>query len=579
MATTDDKTPSHASNVYLFKNGYGMIVKTFEFPSSKAQDGKPLELLDPPSNPVHGTFWIQSLSNNTSIGSIRTKKTHKLVDKECWTVEDLVQANVGQDVQLLVTDFTSNNTGEWISGKIKSIKRMQQVSDDEDTNDVNFERTSTGVYPSTAPPVPHASYIPTIQPTVSTPLPKVQLGNLVLLETTDNGLLALSLSNVKSIRGVSLKTIYQRKIFKNCLSIEYKNESGSNDTGLMKYLTFGITWAPSYNLVLLSSEDPSIKRLRLSSKAVILNDIENMNVDNLFCIVGFPNVSKFASVVDPIISGEDVKAFLDRLKQCEVESSRSHHYGNANIMSNSVMMQQTVMPISSTGNNGPSDSQQDSGVDDLHLYEFKNVLLQKKERLMLPIFDIEIPYKDVYHCKIDATRTENIFYGHDEKKDFEEVWHSVEFENISNFVWTTAPIVITKGQLEQQFIGQDKLTYTLKGSTTFVNLTKALDVRVQLDEKVTVTNSKQFTLFRVHYQTDQIDGKILVMNYKSEEVVVVITATLMGKMNNYSIAPKKDAIKADNNVANQRHDIQWEVNIKPKQTLEIKYVRSFNKRV
>ncbi|CAF5100115.1 unnamed protein product, partial [Rotaria sp. Silwood1] len=429
------------------------------------------------------------------------------------------------------------------------------------------------------PPVPHASYIPTIQPTVSTPLPKVQLGNLVLLETTDNGLLALSLSNVKSIRGVSLKTIYQRKIFKNCLSIEYKNESGSNDTGLMKYLTFGITWAPSYNLVLLSSEDPSIKRLRLSSKAVILNDIENMNVDNLFCIVGFPNVSKFASVVDPIISGEDVKAFLDRLKQCEVESSRSHHYGNANIMSNSVMMQQAVMPISSTGNNGPSDSQQDSGVDDLHLYEFKNVLLQKKERLMLPIFDIEIPYKDVYHCKIDATRTENIFYGHDEKKDFEEVWHSVEFENISNFVWTTAPIVITKGQLEQQFIGQDKLTYTLKGSTTFVNLTKALDVRVQLDEKVTVTNSKQFTLFRVHYQTDQIDGKILVMNYKSEEVVVVITATLMGKMNNYSIAPKKDAVKADNNVANQRHDIQWEVNIKPKQTLEIKYVRSFNKRV
>ncbi|CAF4414189.1 unnamed protein product, partial [Rotaria magnacalcarata] len=69
------------------------------------------------------------------------------------------------------------------------------------------------------------------------------------------------------------------------------------------------------------------------------------------------------------------------------------------------------------------------------------------------------------------------------------VWHSVEFDNVSDFVWTTAPIVITKGQLEQQFIGQDKLTYTLKGLTTFVNLTKALDVRVQLDEKVSSTNS------------------------------------------------------------------------------------------
>ena len=35
------------------------------------------------------------------------------------------------------------------------------------------------------------------------------------------------------------------------------------------------------------------------------------------------------------------------------------------------------------------------------------------------------------------------------------------------------------------------------------------------------------------------------MNYKSEEVVVVINISLMGKMSNYSIAPKKDAIKAN----------------------------------
>ena len=64
MTTADSKTPTHASNVYLFKNGYGMIVKTFEFPPNKGND-QPVELLDPPSNPVHGTFWIQSFSNNS----------------------------------------------------------------------------------------------------------------------------------------------------------------------------------------------------------------------------------------------------------------------------------------------------------------------------------------------------------------------------------------------------------------------------------------------------------------------------------------------------------------------------------
>jgi hypothetical protein len=140
-------------------------------------------------------------------------------------------------------------------------------------------------------------------------------------------------------------------------------------------------------------------------------------------------------------------------------------------------------------------------------------------------------------------------------------------------------VVITKGVEEQQFIGQDKLTYTLKGSTTFVNLTKALDVRVQLDEKVLNAPPTRLTLFRANYQTDQIEGKIVVMNYKQEEVVAVLNLSLMGKMSNYSVAPKKDTIKVNENVANQQHDIQWEVKVKPKQTLEIRYVRSFNRRI
>ena len=78
------------------------------------------------------------------------------------------------------------------------------------------------------------------------PVVQTKAGDLLLFETTDNGLLALPLSSVRSVRSAILKTTYEQKVFKNCLSICYKNDSGSDDTGLMKYLTFGITWAPSY---------------------------------------------------------------------------------------------------------------------------------------------------------------------------------------------------------------------------------------------------------------------------------------------------------------------------------------------
>jgi hypothetical protein len=65
MATTVSQTTARALNVYLFKNGYGMFVKTFEFPPNKDNNNKPIELIDPPSNPVHGTFWIQTISPNS----------------------------------------------------------------------------------------------------------------------------------------------------------------------------------------------------------------------------------------------------------------------------------------------------------------------------------------------------------------------------------------------------------------------------------------------------------------------------------------------------------------------------------
>ncbi|CAF1359683.1 unnamed protein product [Rotaria magnacalcarata] len=87
MTTTNTKTPAHASNVYLFKNGYGMIVKTFEFPPSEGNHSKSIELLDPPSNPVHGTFWIQPLSNN-----IRSKSNNRLKF---------------QTIQSIIDDFTT----------------------------------------------------------------------------------------------------------------------------------------------------------------------------------------------------------------------------------------------------------------------------------------------------------------------------------------------------------------------------------------------------------------------------------------------------------------------------------------
>jgi hypothetical protein len=69
---------------------------------------------------------------------------------------------------------------------------------------------------------------------------------MIIFERANNEIIALPLKSILSIRGKNLKRTLPKNTTKNCLSINYKNESNTNGQGLMKYLTFGIAWVPSY---------------------------------------------------------------------------------------------------------------------------------------------------------------------------------------------------------------------------------------------------------------------------------------------------------------------------------------------
>lgn len=95
--------------------------------------------------------------------------------------------------------------------------------------------------------------------------------------------------------------------------------------------------------------------------------------------------------------------------------------------------------------------------DDLHFYRFKNVSLPQKERIYLPMFDATLPYKDIYHCNVDTNHYTGRWHSSNPKQGNQDVWHAIEFANNTKNVWTTAPVMLTKGDA---FIGQDLLTYT-----------------------------------------------------------------------------------------------------------------------
>jgi hypothetical protein len=147
--------------------------------------------------------------------------------------------------------------------------------------------------------------------------------------------------------------------------------------------------------------------LRLSLKCVILNDIEDIKVENLSCIVGHPNLSTYTHITDSVFSTKSTKEFLDELNGSGSSSSYSSHSKNHQYTSNRFNLQMnSPRDVMKSSDDEDDDRKQDTN-DDFHLYKFQHVLLEKDERLSLPIFDMQVPYKDVYHCEIDPENQSN----------------------------------------------------------------------------------------------------------------------------------------------------------------------------
>ncbi|CAF1618875.1 unnamed protein product, partial [Didymodactylos carnosus] len=285
------------------------------------------------------------------IKSICNKKTKKLIEKPCLTIQNFLEANENQpDVELLINLTTANNSLQWVRGTIKSI---QNSSSSSSNTLVVFEET---------------------------------------FDLNNHRLNVLPLANILSLRrNNNLKTTYHDYEIANCLSIDYQSSISEKDThtvgkGQMKYLTHGLTWAPSYNLTL----SEQTKQCYLQAKTIILNDIENLQIEQLSCLVGYSNITKFSHLTDPLIGQQTVDTFIHQLKPNY--SARQHVLeSNSNKISN-----RSQMLVKAEQQDGGDDNNH----NDLFLYNFKNILLMKNERLVLPIFNLELQYKDVYQCQI-----------------------------------------------------------------------------------------------------------------------------------------------------------------------------------
>jgi len=528
----------HSAKAVLFKNGVGMVKGLVDVPV--LADGSTVgEFLieTPPISPVHGSFWVEPLGSSCEVLSVNTKTSFKSLKRKCESIWDLLAVNIGNEVDLYVKD---NDQIEKVTGELVSVPK-QKVQRSLDSPPVFLNAHSPG---------------------------------LVLLNTSKTTL-ALPLSSIKRVECKGdLKTEgFTQQEKGNTLQIKYSQtetpEEGHHSVAIT-YLTRGLTWAPSYKLIIDEGDD---KTASLKAKAVILNDKETLELSELACVAGFPHIM-FENTETPLSKKDSVDAFLRSLSSGGTTPTRSR------VTSNRMVMQQQVMSnfASNSFDVSNTSSMQTSDAEDHHYYEWKDVLLTHQERVYLPMFDSSFEYSDVYRCDIDGNQSGvNNYNGEDD--DLQDVWHAVQFKNNTDLTWTTAPVVSFKGQ---KFVSQDMVKYTPPGETSTINLTKALNVKVvfkeETDNKQSSNSRSLVTIMGNNYQRYTINGKLALLNYKSETVTIKIKIeNMQGDLESATMEPISNVEKPRRDVTNAQRSVCWETDVEPGQTIEIGFTRTILK--
>jgi hypothetical protein len=208
--------------------------------------------------------------------------------------------------------------------------------------------------------------------------------------------------------------------------------------------------------------------------------------------------------------------------------------------------------------------------EDLFLYHKEKISIKKGERAYYPIFFDEVDYKHIYEWEIpDTINVDPRGYQRSEqqKKEKEQVWHSVKLSNSTKYPWTTAPAFVVSGWKP---LAQDTLNYTPRNAKTNLKLTVATDVKHDRHE-YEIDRQRDVRIYNHNYDLVTVKGELSIKNHKNKEITMEIKKRLTGEATEASHKGKIEKVAEGLRGVNQNSSISWEIPLKPGEEINVTY--------
>jgi len=520
------RTETRLKRIALFKNGLGFFVREGTLSTSQGT-----VLVGPFAAPAHGTFWV-SCPRTTGLTSVVAREIKVKGDPiPAREVAELLRANIGKKVAVADTD---------VVGTIVGFAPDRQAS-----------------------PTPRGDYGIGGGGQIEGVAPWGR-GEYVLIKT-DKGIVALSPYSISRVTFLSDKIESEWR--PEVSAAELRAELASPKEGdwlSVSYLAKGITWAPSY---LIDISDA--KQARLSAKAEVVNEAEDLKGTHVDLITGFPNL-KFADVLDPMARKMDLASFLQALGGAGARPA-------AGVMTQSVIFNRAMEGGGFAGADEPWSIEYGAAAagrtaEDLFLYPVENVTLAKGETGYYPLFTQTVPYREFYQWEIPdyIDRSDSYRQPSPEAPQPETVWHSIRLTNATGMPLTTAPAEIVK---DGQLLGQDVLNYTAASekASTVVKITQAVSVKAEQTETESSRERDAVTLYGAHFDRVTLQGTLRVANYQDKAISLEVKKTLSGDVKSSSPKATDVTLARGLQSMNPTHELTWTIALEPNGSEEVKY--------
>ena len=512
-----------AKNIAVFKNGLGFFMREG---TVRLNDG--WAVIEYVPNASLGSLWIGSFDKDTILEEVIGFKEDVQRPFEAITIEELLASNIGKSVKVTYGD-------KIIEGTIKSVP---DARDSEKGAEARIDST-------------RAAYDPRLQPKSAA----------IVILGTEEGEVVLNKGNISKVefpKGFSTSYLNKEKAKR----IRFKVAGLRKEARLgLSYLQKGVNWVPSY---LINLEDP--KTARITMKATLINDAEDLENVDFFFVVGYPNFL-YADVLSPMALEESITQFIQTLGR---EGRREDAGGMM-----AITRQRAEFRESGTLSNLDYGYETIKGLpgaaeEDLFLYHKEKITIKKGERAYYPIFFDEVDYKHIYEWEIpDTINVDPKGYQRSEqqKKEKEQVWHSVKLSNSTKYPWTTAPAFVVSGWKP---LAQDTMNYTPKNAKTNVKLTVATDVKHERHE-YEIDRQRDVRIYNNNYDLVTVKGELSIKNHKNKEITIEIKKTLTGEVTEVSHKGKIEKVAEGLRGVNQNSFISWEIPLKAGEEINVTY--------